>query len=316
MLLGWKKQQLEALVRDKERFVKRETKLIGSKMRNLAVPTGRLRTIHERLKYHLNKIKQPEYLYSPRKGRAQRDNAEHHALQTQFLSLDIRQFYPSTTDEHIFQWAHHVAGLRSDVAGLLTKLVAIDGRMPFGSPVSPVLTTLVHRRMFDEIYEICKANGLKMSVWVDDLTISGSVVSGQIIEQIRTVVRKRGFQTHKIKFRSAARPVIVTGVPIEKRRVSAPRSLHKRVEDGYAALRQNLTDVERSGAIDKLLSALGTYRYHLGASTPEGRTAANRMHALRQRRSQLDTSFVTLPSASFPMAEQLDDGDPSDVPWD
>ena len=59
-LLGWRKQQLEALIRDKDRYIKREPKLIGSKMRNLAVPTGKLRTIHERLKYHLNKIKQPD----------------------------------------------------------------------------------------------------------------------------------------------------------------------------------------------------------------------------------------------------------------
>lgn len=139
-LLGWKKHKLEALIRDKECYTKREVKQIGSKLRNLAVPTGKLRTLHERLKLHLNKIKQPDYLFSPRKGRAQRDNAAHHAGATQFLSLDIRQFYPATSDEHIFRWAHHVAGMRADVAGLFTKLVAIDGKMPFGSPVSPVLT--------------------------------------------------------------------------------------------------------------------------------------------------------------------------------
>lgn len=140
-LLGWKKQQLEALIRDKEKYVKRETKQIGSKLRNLAIPTGKLRTIHERLKFHLNKIKQPDYLFSPRKGRGQRDNAEHHAEQNQFLGLDIKQFYPSTTAEHIFRWAHHVAALRADVAGMFSKLVMIDGKMPLGSPLSPVLTT-------------------------------------------------------------------------------------------------------------------------------------------------------------------------------
>lgn len=58
-LIGWKKHQLEALVRDKERYTKRKTEQIGSKMRDLAVPIGKLRTVHERLKFHLNKIKQP-----------------------------------------------------------------------------------------------------------------------------------------------------------------------------------------------------------------------------------------------------------------
>lgn len=313
-LLGWKKQRLEALVRDKERYTKRETKLIGSKMRNLAVPIGKLRSAHERIKSLLNKIKQPEYLFSPRKGRAQRDNAEHHAEQIHFLSLDIKQFYPSTTDEHIFRWAHYIAGLRADVAGLFTKIVAIDGKMPFGSPVSPVLTTLVHRAMFDEIYALCQSEGLKISVWVDDLNISGAFVRGELIEKIRAIIRRRGFHTHKIKFRTASRPVVITGVPIENGRVMAPRSLHKRVQNGYNELRGNLTDIARGQTIDRLLSALGTYRYHVGASTPEGRLASNRMHALRQRRRKLDMSLVTLPTM-LSASSEAEEANSSGAPW-
>lgn len=300
-LIGWKKHQLEALVRDKERYTKRKTEQIGSKMRDLAVPTGKLRTVHERLKFHFNKIKQPPYLFSPRKGRSQRDNAEHHVDQVQFLSIDIKQFYPSTSDEHIFRWDYYVAGLRSDVAGLLVKLVAIDGKMPFGSPVSPVLTTHVHRPMFDEIYELCRSQGVKMSIWVDDLTISGQFVRGELLEAIRAIIRRQGFKTHKIKFRSAAqvqcgRSVVITGVPISARRVDAPFALQKRVRDGYAKLRLKQADFERVQEIDSLLSALGAYRFHLGRSTPEGRNAADRMHALRQRKAKLSPVAVTKPA--------------------
>lgn len=318
-LIGWKKHQLEALVRDKELYTKRKTEQIGSKMRDLAVPTGKLRTVHERLKFHLNKIKQPTYLFSPRKGRSQRDNAEHHVEQVQFLSLDIKQFYPSTSDEHIFRWAYYVAGLRSDVAGLLVKLVAIDGKMPFGSPVSPVLTTHVHRPMFDEIYELCRSQSLKMSLWVDDLTISGQFVRGELVEAIRAIIRRQGFKTHKIKFRSigkarGGRPVVVTGVPVRASRVDAPFSLQKRVQDGYAKLRADLTNVERAQAFDSLLSALGTYRYHLGRSSPEGRKAADRMQALRKRRAKLDLTVITQPSA--PLKSQGTSKHDSEVPWE
>lgn len=300
-LLGYTKTQLEALIRDKDKWVGRRTELIGSKMRNLAVPYGKLRAVHERLKFHLNKIKQPDYLFSPRKGRAQRDNAEHHVGQAQFLSLDIRQFYPSTISEHIFRWAYHEAGLRADVAGMLVHLVSIDGKMPFGSPISPVLTTLVHRSMFDAIKRVCDAHELQMSLWVDDLTISGSAIPGTIIDDIRAEMRKCGFQTHKIKFRTGNRPVIVTGVPIEGGRVAAPRLVHERVRAGYAILRGSLPDAERAHEIDKLLSALGTLRYHVGKSSLEGRLAANRMHALRQRRAKL-TVVVTTPASPAPAA--------------
>jgi RNA-directed DNA polymerase len=264
-LLGTTKDRLERLIAEKGRWVHRRTEEIGGKQRNLAVPVGKLRGVHERLKFHLNKIKQPDYLFSPRKGRAQRDNAAHHLCQSQFLTLDIRQFYPSTSSEHIFRWAHHVAGLKADVAGLFTHLVSVDGKMPFGSPVSPVLTTHVHRQMFDAIYELCERNGLQMSLWVDDLTISGSFVRGELIEQIRAIIRRSGFQTHKIRFRSAGRPIVVTGVPIEKKVILAPQNLHKRIKAGYALLRGELPDNERRNAIDQLLSALGSFRYHVGA---------------------------------------------------
>ena len=313
-LLGTTKGRLETLISGKDKYTKRKTVRIGSKDRQLAVPVGKLRTTHERLKFHFNKIKQPEYLFSPRKGRGQRDNAEHHVGQNQFLELDIVQFYPSTTQEHIFRWAYHAAGLKADVAGMIAKLVAIDGKMPFGSPVSPVLTTLVHRAMFDEIYELCQVRGLKMSLWVDDLTISGTFVAGELLEQIRSVIRRHGFHTHKIQFKTGARTVNVTGVPIRRKRIDAPRAVHQRIQDGYAELRRSLSDVERLQVMDRLLSALGTYRYHLGPGSSEGQRAANRMHALRQRRAQLDPVFVTkplVPSAISP-AESSDEG----LPWE
>jgi hypothetical protein len=315
-LLLTTKDRLEGLIRDKDKWVGRRYEEIAGKRRNLAVPYGKLRTIHERLKFHLNKIKQPDYLFSPRKGRGQRDNAEHHAGQNQFLTLDIRQFYPSTTSEHIFRWGFHVAGLREDVAGLLAHLVSVDGKMPFGSPISPVLTTHVHRGMFDAIYAICQTNGLKMSLWVDDLTISGQVINGNLIEQIRAAIRKSGFQTHKIRFRSGSRPVVVTGVPIEGPRVAAPRSLHQRIQQGYADLRTSKSDSEQAQIMDRLLSALGTYRYHLGASSPEGRITSNRMHSLRQRRKELVVTAVTHPSAITSVSIALVHGDTTaEAPW-
>jgi len=260
VLLGMTKGQLEAIVRDKDKWTRRKTMEINGKQRALAIPYGKLRTIHERLKYHLNKIKQPEYLFSPRKGRSQRDNAEHHVGQNQFLNIDIRQFYPSTSNEHIFRWAYHVAGLRSDVAGLLMHLVTIDGKMPFGSPISPILTTHVHRAMFDAIYAACQVRALTMSLWVDDLAISGPAVPGELVDKIREIICSNGLQSHKIRFRSGGRPVIITGVPIEGERVNAPLSLHKRIQDAYAELRSSQTDAERYYSIERLLSVrLGTY---------------------------------------------------------
>jgi hypothetical protein len=315
LLLGTTKDRLEALLRDRENYISRRCEEINGKQRQLAVPTRKLRSIHERIKYHLNKIKQPPYLYSPRKGRGQRDNAAVHAGNCHVLRIDIRQFYPRTTQEDIFRWAYHTAGLADDVAGLFAKLVAVDGKMPFGSPVSPVLTSLVHRPMFDRVYRLCEEAGLTMSLWVDDLTISGPSISGAFLDQVRCAIREGGFQTHKIEFLDTARPVVITGVPIAQQRVLAPLSLHRRIQNEHVTLRAATSDIERAASIDRLLSALGTCRYHLGAATAEGRKIANRMHALKQRRQKLSISVVTMthePTVKINRRTPQDEA----LPWD
>lgn len=313
-LVGMTKDQLEAIVRDKERYIRRNTVEINGKVRNLTVPIGKLRLVHERLKFQLNKIKQPSYLCSPRKGVGQRDNAEMHVEGHQLLKIDVRQFYPKTMQEDIWRWAHHCLGIMDDVAGLFAKVVAIDGRMPFGSPLSPVLTSLVHRAMFDHVHAICCARGLTMSLWVDDLTISGAEVPGEAIGEIRQAIRDGGFQTRKVEYLMTARPTEITGVPVAKGRVLAPRAIHRRIQEGYAALKVATSDMDRSNIIDKLLSALGSYRYHLGAATQEGRLAANRMQSLRQRRSRMKIVAVTCQAPSqMPISTPVS---PATLPWE
>lgn len=314
VLIGMTKDQLEAIIRDKERYIRRRKETINGKPRDIAMPVAKLRTVHERLKFHLNKIKQPPYLCSPRKGMGMLDNAEMHLGAVQLLKVDIRQFYPKTMQEDIWRWAHYTLGIRDDVAGFIANLVAIDGRMPFGSPVSPVLTALVHRPMFDEVYAVCGSLDLTMSLWVDDLTISGKEVPGEAIVAIRQAIRDGGFQSHKIEHLTAARPIEITGVPIARGRVLAPRAIHRRIQEGYAALKAAESDMERSDIIDRLLSALGTYRYYVGASTPEGRLTANRMYALKQRRSKMPIVATTphKPSPAWPAAAASPDSPPFD----
>lgn len=201
LLLGETRDDLRRLANYKEEFiVRRQIVDKKGKVRDLAYPEKRLRAVHERMKFHLNKIKLPNYLFSPRRNRGQRDNAEMHLSQDQYLTLDIKKFYPSTTDLMVKRWFRDVLGMYEDVAGLLAHLFTVDGRISFGSPLAPVLCSLLHRDMFDEIAKICTSRGLRYSVWVDDLTISGRFVPAEILRQIRDVVRKYGLKSHCISY--------------------------------------------------------------------------------------------------------------------
>lgn len=286
-LLGETRDDLRRLAAYKEQFIVRRPQIIRNKARELAYPVARLRAIHERLKFHLNKIKQRGYLFSPRRKHSQRDNAYLHLNQDQYLTLDLKQFYPSTSAAMVRKWLIEDLGMYEDVAGLLTRLCTIDGKISFGSPLTPVLCTLVHRNMFDAIAEICEARRLRNSVWVDDLTISGKFVPGTVVNDIRQVIRSAGLKSHRVKYRCGNRPVFITGIGVVGPRLIAPNALNLRIKGYWDDLHAAQTVEEKEACIQRLLSQLGTIRHIAGPSSDAGRKAADQMNGLRQKRDKM-----------------------------
>jgi RNA-directed DNA polymerase len=288
-LLGTTRDHLRFLATHKEHFIVRRQEEIGKKkkLRDLKYPVADLRGVHERLKYHLNKIRQPSYLFSPRRKRGQRDNAALHLDQNQYLTLDLKQFYPSTTAAMVRRWFQDEMGMYPDVAGLLTHLVTIDDQVSFGSPLTPVLCTLIHRQTFDKIADLCDRYGLLYSLWVDDLTISGKFVHGDVVREIRKIIAGADLRSHKIRFRTGSRPVFITGIGVVGRELVAPNSLNLRIKQLWEELHLAETINEREACMQALLAQLGTQRYICGPSSNIGRKAADQMNAIRQKRSKM-----------------------------
>lgn len=288
LLVGETRDDLRRLVNYKDRFIVRRqtTPNKKGKVRDLAYPVDRFRRVHEKLKFHFNKIKQPSYLFSPRKNRGQRDNAALHLEQDQYLTLDLRQFYPSTTEVMVRRFFRDDLGMYDDVAGLLTHLCTVDGRVSFGSPFTPVLCTFIHRSMFDKIADICSARGLRYSLWVDDLTISGRFVPGEVLTQIREIIRAAGLKSHRVRYRSGNRPVFITGIGVVGKSLVAPNALHTKTKEAWKKYYDAETDEERDSIARDLLSLLGTLKYIVGPKSDAGRKASDQMNSLRQRQDK------------------------------
>lgn len=275
-----------ATPRFKERFIVRRTIESGGKERDLVYPVGRLRAVHERLKFHLSKIIQPSYLMSPRKGKAQRDNAAAHLEATEYLTLDLKQFYPSTTRSMIRSSLMSQFDMAVDVAGLIAHVGTADDRACFGSPLTPVLASLVHRPMFDSVADLCLADDLSYTVWVDDLTISGERIFGQFKAWVREAVAANGLRSHKLKLRTGNRPVFITGVGIVGADLIVPRHIEVRSKELWKDLKLAETLNELDSASTRLLSHLGGIRYVVGKESARGQKIANEMNSIRQKREK------------------------------
>lgn len=304
----------------KEQFVKRRSEETGKKkkMRDLFYPTGRLRLIHEKLKYHLNKIKQPYYLLSPRKGKSQRDNALIHLEKNVYLVVDLKQFYPSTTSAMVRNWLSGEMKMYGDVAALLTRLATIDEKVSFGSPLTPVLCSLVHRRMFNEVADLCDRHNLEFSLWVDDLTISGNEIKGQFIDELRGIIASYGLKSHKLHYRTGNRPVYVTGVGIVGRKLVAPNAMNLKLKDLWSRFYMANNISEKIDCMQALLTLMGSVRYIVGKNTQAGRDLADRMNSLRQKRERMQNEQrdnQEISRLSFNIAS-LSLADNSELPFD
>ncbi|UWQ55957.1 reverse transcriptase family protein [Leisingera caerulea] len=287
-LVREKRDDLERLgtPRFKEHFLVRRTITSGGKERQLVYPVGRLRAAHERLRFHFSKIVQRSYLMSPRKGKAQRDNAAAHISAAQYLTLDLKQFYPSTSRSMIRKSLVDQFGMHPDVAGLIAHVGTADDRACFGSPLTPVLASLVHRPMFDAIADLCIAHDLSFTVWVDDLTISGSKIPGGLVKKIRETVSSFGLKTHKLKVRTGNKPVFITGVGVVGSNLIVPRKLEMKSKTLWAELKNAETLDELDVASTRLLAHLGGIRHVVGSASKRGQKIASEMNSIRQKREK------------------------------
>lgn len=314
------KEDLQTLAtpRFKEKFLVRRQIKKGEKTRNLVYPEGRLRAVHERLKFHLSKIVQPSYLMSPRRGRSQRTNAEAHLGATQCLTLDLKQFYPSTTRFMIRNSLVAQFGMPTDVAGLIAHLATADDVACFGSPLTPVLATLVHRTMFDAIADRCEVENLTYTVWVDDLTISGEEISGSFRPDVRRIISESGLKSHKLSLRTGNRPIFITGVGVVGDNLIVPRRYEVKSRTLWKEFQDAETVDEVEAAATRLLSHLGGNRAVVGPKSTRGQKIASEMNSVRQKREKAraranaDLNFSSDPNET-PLAPTLQDIDSLDL---
>ena len=196
--------------------------------RHVENPCKPLKRAQARLAKLLSRVTPPDFLFCPVKGRCYVSNAARHVGHRVIRCLDIRKFYPSTPSKRVFWFFHKVLGCERDIAGLLTGLSSYRGHLPTGSPLSPILAYFSFYDLWAAIAAVCTERGLTLSVYVDDVTISGSHVRSSDLWRIKKLIHATKLQYHKEKafFDYTAE---VTGVIVTAAGVQAPHRSHAKL---------------------------------------------------------------------------------------
>ncbi|SUS08618.1 conserved hypothetical protein [uncultured Defluviicoccus sp.] len=182
-------------------------------------------------------------------------NARQHVNSDVVRSLDIRSYYSSSSSRRVFWFFNNVLQCERDIAALLTALATLDGRLPTGSPLSPILSFYAHFDMWQEIARLVRAQGCTLTVYIDDLTISGKNVPERLLWDVKRSIHRFGLHYHKEKYYCAGTKE-VTGVIIRDGGLTLPNRQHLKIHQLRQSLQIENDPSERDALRGKLRGCL------------------------------------------------------------
>jgi hypothetical protein len=205
---------------------------IAENYRAIDIPDPRLKAIQARIATLLSRLKPPEFLYSPVKGKSYVDNAALHVGSKSFWLLDIADYFPSCSANNVARFFKSDMQCSPDVTAFLVKLVTLDGCLPQGSPCSPILAYFCNMPMWLAVAECAASANCKLSVYADDITISGEIVPKKTVWEIKKIIVGNGLKLKSKKEVSLTHsPADITGVIVKEDGTYLPnRQLKKLAE--------------------------------------------------------------------------------------
>ncbi len=253
-ILGIEEGDLELLANRPDNY--KRFKIGNVKKRDIQEPKGKLRAIHKRISRWLAKIETPDYLHSAIRGRSYITNAKAHRADTNLIKVDIRSFFQNVTRHAVYLFFLDVMCCRGDVAMLLAKVLTVDGHLPTGSPVSPILSYYAHKRMFDGIADFAKRRDLTFTVYVDDMCLSGRDATRAALFDVRGIISRAGLKSHKCRFFPAGKPRVVTGVALTSHGAVLPHRRHLKIKEGFLEVGFLPPGVQQRTALAALISRM------------------------------------------------------------
>ena len=198
--------------------------------RDISAPIPPLKSVQSRIADLLGRLATPDYLFAPVAGRSYVDNAARHIGARTLRLLDIEDFFPSCTIKKVIWFFRSRMECSPDVAVILARIVTHNDVLPQGSPCSPILAYFAYADMWEEINVLASNAGCKLSVYADDLTISGETVPEAMIWDIKKALYRHGhrYAVHKERARRD-RAAEITGVILSRDGVTAPNRQRQKI---------------------------------------------------------------------------------------
>lgn len=230
-----------------------------NKERHIYPPKPNYKKILKRLNWFLSRIPVPDFVNGGVKNKSYVMNGLGHIKSKHFLLLDIKNFYPSTSDYFVYSFFKNRLNMSTDIAKICTLLVTEPHplhdnyrHLPQGYPTSSLLSFLVYSDMYIHLYNYAKQNNITFTCFVDDLTFSSDdYISKSFKRNIYKIIRQYNLEINSRKTvqRRINKGINITGTYIKEKKLFAPNRLQKDMSIAFselcAAYEANPKDIKR-----------------------------------------------------------------------
>ena len=118
----------------------------------------------------------PDEIMGGRPGISVVENARLHSDSKALMKYDVKNFFPSIKYSHVYYIFRYRFNFCEEAATILAKLTTYPSNnphVPQGAPTSTSIAMFALEPLAIKIGSYTRANGMKSSFWVDDITISG-----------------------------------------------------------------------------------------------------------------------------------------------
>ena len=162
-------------------------------------------------------------------------NANRHLNNEYLLNIDLKDFFHQVKEADVFKiFTKAPFDFDYELALLFTKLTTNLGRLPMGTPTSPVLSNFAFMNADNKLTDWAKANEIVYTRFADDLAFSGKKrIVTEHYQQIDEILKDNNFlvNPNKVKFYDKDDPKEVTGLLLGQNGVLLPESYFGELDD-------------------------------------------------------------------------------------
>lgn len=199
--------------------------------------------------------------------------------------MDIRSYYPSITNRHVFYVWKDVLLCSPRLARLLTKLTTFHGHLPQGAPTSPAIANIFLASIYSPILQSCAEKGITATAWVDDLIFSGDNARA-VMEEVRHTLAAKGLRVSPKKTRilNAQKVKVITGARLGENGLRARKETLREIRAGIHNLRcGRFTPLGKERDIEKLRGKIAFVGFLCSADAIPFAAALDRLEQIMKK---------------------------------